>query len=80
MKYLQEGWTVRPVDTPLDFDDNETEEVELNSLARKSARGIKTKVFIFNFKTIITVILLGPSQIRDYTCRQVFVTARVKSL
>ena len=48
LKYLQEGWTVRPVDTPLDFDDNETEEVELNSLARKSARGIKTRVFIFN--------------------------------
>ena len=41
---------MRPADNPLDFDENETEEVELNSLARRSARGIKTKVFVlFNF-------------------------------
>ena len=52
---------MRQLDTPLDFDDNDTEEVELNLFARKSAVGIKTKVNCqfavekYNLKKVIII-------------------------
>lgn len=46
LKYIQEGWTVRP-DSPFDLDDEmNVDEVELNLLARSSAIKSKVKVSI----------------------------------